>query len=93
MSNNRSLKKPPFVDAVVHRMVKKAKAENSNKPIKTMARSCVITPEMIGLTIMVYNGKIYVPITISSAVVGHKLGEFVPTRKFPNHKNKSKDSK
>lgn len=83
---SRSLKKGPYVD---EKLLKKVKALGSDKKtIKTWARSSSISPEMVGHTIAVHNGKTHVPVFISEDMVGHKLGEFAPTRKFRGHGGK-----
>jgi small subunit ribosomal protein S19 len=81
----RSLKKGPFIDH--HLVAKVAKAiENKDKrPIKTWSRRSMIAPDMVGLTIAIHNGKQHVPVLISENMVGHKLGEFAPTRMFRGH--------
>jgi len=86
---SRSLKKGPFVDA---KLAKKVDAlETSDRTIiKTWARASTITPEMVGRTIAVHNGRVHVPVLISENMVGHKLGEFSPTRKFRKHGGKTK---
>ncbi len=81
----RSIKKGPFVDHHLWTKVEKSRAENSRKPIKTWSRRSTIMPEFVGLTIAVHNGRQHVPILISENMVGHKLGEFVPTRVFRGH--------
>lgn len=84
---SRSLKKGPFVDA---KLAKKVAALESNDRtiIKTWARASTITPEMVGRTIAVHNGRVHVPVLVSENMVGHKLGEFSPTRKFRRHGGK-----
>lgn len=82
----RSLKKGPFVDYHVAEKVAKAKAENSNKPIKTWSRRSTITPDMLGVTFNVHNGRQFVPVFVTENHVGYKLGEFAPTRTFKGHK-------
>ncbi|NPA81624.1 MAG: 30S ribosomal protein S19 [Epsilonproteobacteria bacterium] len=82
----RSLKKGPFVDDHLMKKVLKAKETKDNKPIKTWSRRSTITPEMIGLTINVHNGRSFVPVYITENHVGYKLGEFAPTRTFRGHK-------
>ncbi|MDB5177699.1 MAG: rpsS [Candidatus Saccharibacteria bacterium] len=84
---SRSLKKGPFVDA---KLAKKVAALESNDRtiIKTWARASTITPEMVGRTIAVHNGKMHIPVLVSENMVGHKLGEFSPTRKFRKHGGK-----
>jgi len=85
---SRSLKKGPYVDERVMKKVLKAKGEGSNKPIKTWSRACTITPEMVGLTFLVHNGKDFINVFVEENMVGHKLGEFSPTRKFVGHGGK-----
>ncbi len=82
----RSLKKGPFVDAHLVKKVLVAKEENSNKPIKTWSRRSTITPDMIGLTFNVHNGRNFVPVYVSENHIGYKMGEFAPTRTFKGHK-------
>ena len=86
---SRSLKKGPFVD---FKLAKKAAALGSTDRtiIKTWARASTITPEMVGRTIAVHNGRVHVPVLVSENMVGHKLGEFSPTRKFRKHGGKDK---
>ncbi len=80
----RSLKKEPYVDQKL--LAKMAKLPAGSKtPIKTWARDCTITPPMVGFTFSVHNGKTHMPVTIIENMVGHKLGEFVLTRKFIRH--------
>lgn len=86
---SRSLKKGPFVDAKLAKKVD-ALTSDSRTIIKTWARASTITPEMVGRTIAVHNGKVHVPVLISENMVGHKLGEFSPTRKFRKHGGKDK---
>lgn len=81
----RSLRKGPFYDIHLMDKVKKANKNNDRKPIKTWSRRSTIVPEMIGLTILVHNGKQHIPVLITEALVGHKLGEFSPTRTFKAH--------
>jgi small subunit ribosomal protein S19 len=81
----RSLKKGPFVDEHLLQKVSNAIATRDRKPIKTWSRRSMILPDMIGLTIAVHNGKQHVPIIVSENMVGHKLGEFAPTRTFKGH--------
>ncbi|MCC5877915.1 MAG: 30S ribosomal protein S19 [Candidatus Sumerlaeia bacterium] len=84
----RSLKKPPFVD---HKLVKKIDAlnqANQKKVIKTWSRRSMIIPDMLGHTLAVHNGKGFVPVFVSENMVGHKLGEFAPTRTFKSHPDK-----
>lgn len=81
----RSLKKGPFVDISLIKKVEKAVEEKSKKPIKTWSRRSMILPEMVGLTVAIHNGRQHVPVLISEEMVGHKLGEFSPTRTFRSH--------
>ncbi|BDV00086.1 MAG: ribosomal protein [Desulfomicrobiaceae bacterium] len=81
----RSLKKGPFVDDHLLKKVEKANAERSRQVIKTWSRRSTIIPEMVGLTFAVHNGKKFVPVFVSENMVGHKLGEFAPTRTFFGH--------
>jgi small subunit ribosomal protein S19 len=81
----RSVKKGPFVDHHLWTKVEQAQAENSRKPIKTWSRRSTIMPEFVGLTIAVHNGRQHLHILVSENMVGHKLGEFAPTRTFRGH--------
>ncbi len=82
----RSLKKGPFVDDHLMKKVIKAKESKDNKPIKTWSRRSTVTPDMIGLTFNVHNGRNFIPVYITENHVGYKLGEFAPTRTFRGHK-------
>ena len=81
----RSLKKGPFVDLHLLKKVEQAVATNDKKPIKTWSRRSMITPDMVGLNIAVHNGRQFIPVFITENMVGHKLGEFSPTRTFRGH--------
>ena len=81
----RSIRKGPFVDLHLINKVQAAQATNSKKPIKTWSRRSMIVPDMIGLTIAVHNGRQHVPVLVSENMVGHKLGEFAPTRTYKGH--------
>ncbi len=81
----RSIKKGPFVDHHLMKKVESAVATNNKRPIKTWSRRSMILPEMVGLTIAVHNGRQHVPILINDQMIGHKLGEFAPTRTFRAH--------
>lgn len=81
----RSLKKGPIIHESLYKKIMKAKEEKSTRPIKTYARSSTIIPDMVGLTISVYNGKSWINVFISEDLVGHKLGEFAPSRQFRAH--------
>ena len=85
---SRSLKKGPYVDEKLMKKVLKARESGDRTPIKTWARASTITPEMVGLTFEVHNGKKHVPVFVSESMVGHKLGEFAPTRTFRSHAKK-----
>ncbi len=86
---SRSLKKGPFVDFKLAKKVD-ALGRDDRTVIKTWARASTITPEMVGRTIAVHNGRVHVPVYVSENMVGHKLGEFSPTRKFRRHGGKEK---
>ena len=81
----RSIKKGPFVDGHLLKKVDAARAVNDKKPIKTWSRRSTITPEMVGMTFGVHNGKRHIPVFVTENMVGHKLGEFSPTRTFKGH--------
>ena len=82
---SRSIKKGPYVDAKLMIKVNKIQESGSNTVINTWARSSMIMPEMVGLTIAIHNGRDHIPIYVSENMVGHKLGEFVLTRTFRGH--------
>ncbi len=81
----RSLHKGPFVDLHLMKKVEQAVATNEKRPIKTWSRRSMVMPDMVGLTIAIYNGRQHVPIFINEDMVGHKLGEFAPTRTYRGH--------
>jgi small subunit ribosomal protein S19 len=81
----RSLFKGPFVDIHLMKKVETAVANNERRPIKTWSRRSMVMPEMVGLTISVYNGRQHIPVVINEDMVGHKLGEFAPTRTYRGH--------
>jgi len=81
----RSIKKGPFIDHHLVAKVETAVETNNKRPIKTWSRRSMILPDMVGLTIAIHNGKQHVPILINENMVGHKLGEFAPTRTFKGH--------
>ncbi len=81
----RSLKKGPFVDQKLLSKIDAAVASNDKKPIKTWSRKSMITPDFVGLNFAVHNGKSFVPVYVTENMVGHKLGEFAPTRIFRAH--------
>lgn len=81
----RSLHKGPFVDIHLMKKVETAAANNDKRPIQTWSRRSMVVPDMVGLTIAVYNGRQHVPVYINEDMVGHKLGEFSPTRTYRGH--------
>ena len=81
----RSVWKGPFVEESLIKKVEKQKNESGKKPIKTWSRKSTIIPDFVGLSFLIYNGKKFIPVTISETMVGHKLGEFSPTRTFYGH--------
>ncbi len=81
----RSIKKGPFVDHHLLKKIGDAVNSNNRKPIKTWSRRSMIIPDMLGLTIAVHNGRLHIPVLISENMVGHKLGEFAPTRTYKGH--------
>ena len=88
----RSIRKGPFIDEHLLKKVQAAVESKSKKPIKTWSRRSTVIPEMIDLTIAVHNGKDHVPVFITDNMVGHKLGEFAPTRTFKGHSGSEKSS-
>ena len=89
---SRSVKKGPFVDEKLLKKVKKMTESGSKKPVKTWARKSTITPEFVGLTLSIHNGKTFQPVFITENMVGHKLGEFAATRVFRRHGSATKTS-
>jgi len=89
----RSLKKGPFVDDKLLKKVEKLNAADKKEVIKTWNRASTIIPQMVGHTIAVYNGKQHVPVFVSDQMVGHKLGEFAPTRTFRGHAKSDKKAR
>lgn len=85
---SRSLKKGPFIDPKILKKVAAAKESGDRKPIKTWSRACTITPEMVGMKFAVHNGRNFIEILVDENMVGHKLGEFSPTRTFRGHGGK-----
>ena len=81
----RSIKKGPFIDQHLEKKVLEARETDNKRPIKTWSRRSMISPDMIGLTIAVHNGRQHVPVFVTEDMVGHKLGEFSPTRTFKGH--------
>jgi small subunit ribosomal protein S19 len=86
----RSVKKGPFVDEHLSKKVLRAQEIGDKRAIRTWSRRSTVVPEMVGLTISVYNGKKFLPIYITENMVGHKLGEFSPTRMFRSHGGREK---
>jgi small subunit ribosomal protein S19 len=86
----RSTKKGPFVDKHLEKKVMTAQEQSSKKVIKTWSRRSTITPDMLGLTLAVHNGKKFIPVFITENMVGHKLGEFSPTRTYRGHSGDKK---
>ncbi|MFT5522909.1 MAG: small subunit ribosomal protein S19 [Pirellulaceae bacterium] len=87
---SRSLKKGPYVDFKVFKKVSAQIESGKNEPIKTWARACTIVPEFVGRTFLVHNGKLHMKVVVTEDMVGHKLGEFSPTRTFRGHGGKGK---
>ncbi|MBW7868120.1 MAG: 30S ribosomal protein S19 [Brumimicrobium sp.] len=90
---SRSLKKPPFVHYKLMQRAEAAQASNSKNVIKTWSRASTITPEFVGLTVAVHNGNKFIPVYVTENMVGHKFGEFAPTRIFRGHAGNKKDKK
>ena len=90
---SRSLKKPPFIHYKLMKRVKDAQANQTKSVIKTWSRASTITPDFVGLTIAVYNGMKFIPVYVTENMVGHKLGEFAPTRNFRGHGGKKDKGK
>lgn len=86
----RSLRKGPYVDPSLQRKVEKLATGGSKGVIKTWSRRSMITPEFVGLTFHVHNGKLFMPVFVTENMVGHRLGEFAPTRKFTGHASDKK---
>ena len=89
----RSIRKGPFIDLHLATKVDTARANNDRKPIKTWSRRSMISPDMVGLTIAVHNGKQHVPVLVNEQMVGHKLGEFALTRNYRGHDADKKTKK
>jgi len=84
----RSIKKGPYVDSKLFKKVEEMNSSNTKKAVKTWSRRSTIFPDMIGHTLMVHNGKIFVPVYVTENMIGHKLGEFAPTRTYRGHTSK-----
>ncbi|MBR2901678.1 MAG: 30S ribosomal protein S19 [Clostridia bacterium] len=89
---SRSIKKGPYIEAKLYNRIVAMNKANDRKVIKTWSRSSTIFPEMVGNTIAVYDGRRHVPVYVTEDMVGHKLGEFAPTRTFKGHKASEKSS-
>lgn len=89
---SRSVKKGPFVDAKLLERIEKLNEENQKKVLKSWSRASTIFPQMVGHTIAVHDGRKHVPVFISDDMVGHKLGEFAPTRTYKGHGNNERSS-
>ena len=89
----RSLKKGPFADLHLVKKVDTARTVNDKRPVKTWSRRSTILPDFVGLTIAVHNGRQHIPVYVTENMVGHKLGEFSPTRNFRGHGGNKKDKK
>ena len=89
----RAVWKGPFVEESLIKKVEKQKSETNRKPIKTWSRKSTIIPDFVGVSFLIYNGKKFIPITISEDMVGHKFGEFAPTRQFFGHTTADKKAK
>ena len=89
---SRSSKKGPFLDLKLINKVLKAKKEGRREPIKTWARRSTVSPEMVGMNFAVHNGHVHLPVFVTEAMVGHKLGEFSPTRTFKKHSRRGNKS-
>tara|TARA_B100000963_G_scaffold145801_1_gene127038 strand:- start:433 stop:717 length:285 start_codon:yes stop_codon:yes gene_type:complete len=87
---SRSVWKGPYFDITLYKKVKKSKEESSKSPIKTWSRRSTIIPDFVGVTLSVYNGKSFIPVFVTEDMVGHKLGEFSPTRVFKGHSGDKK---
>jgi small subunit ribosomal protein S19 len=87
---SRSAKKGPYVDPKVFYKIQKMDEAGSKEPLKTWSRACTIVPEFVGHTFMVHNGRMHVKLMVTEDMVGHKLGEFAPTRTFKGHGGRQK---
>jgi small subunit ribosomal protein S19 len=87
---SRSLKKGPFVEPSLQKKVERLLASGSKQVVRTWSRRSMITPEFVGITFHVHNGKLFMPVFITENMVGHRLGEFAPTRKFTGHASDKK---
>lgn len=87
---SRSLKKGPYIDAKLLKKIEKQNGDGTKEAVKTWARACTISPEFIGHTFLVHNGRAHISVYVTEDMVGHKLGEFSPTRTFRGHGAKGK---
>jgi small subunit ribosomal protein S19 len=85
----RSLKKGPYVDEKLLKRIRRMDREGEKKVVRTWSRDCTVVPEMVGFTVAVHNGKKFIPVFLTENMVGHKLGEFSPTRTFRAHGGKT----
>lgn len=90
---SRSVKKGPYIDFTLRKKVEAMNARNEKKPIKTWSRACTIFPEMIGHTLAVHDGRKHIPVYVNEQMVGHKLGEFAPTRLYRGHAGSRSEKK
>ena len=90
---SRSLKKPPFVHYKLMKKATEAQASKSKNVIKTWSRASTIIPDFVGLTVAVHNGNKFIPVFVTENMVGHKFGEFAPTRNFRGHAGNRKDKR
>ena len=90
---SRSVWKGPFVEESLMKKVDKQKSQPNKKPIKTWSRKSTIIPDFVGVSFLIHNGKKFIPITVSEEMVGHKFGEFAPTRQFSGHTPADKKAK
>ncbi|OHD68283.1 MAG: 30S ribosomal protein S19 [Spirochaetes bacterium RBG_16_49_21] len=84
----RSVKKGPYIDIKLFKKIEEMNSSNAKKALKTWSRRSTIFPEMIGHTLMVHNGKNFIPVYVTENMIGHKLGEFAPTRTYRGHRSK-----
>ena len=89
----RSIKKGPFIDGQLKKKVEESNRSNNKRPIKTWSRRSTIYPDFVGLNFMVHNGKKFIPVFVTENMVGHKMGEFAPTRTFFGHSADKKAKK
>ena len=86
---SRSVKKGPYVDDKLMKKVRNARSTGAREPIRTWARSSMMMPEMVGLTLAIHDGRRFIPVLVTENMVGHRLGEFAPTRLFRGHSSKT----